>query len=242
MLNLFEDSTFGVIKCYKNVFDITNKKDNIGFWVFSVIIICHIPLYIMFFLKGISPIKEFIINEMKKYHYYIDLGTPPKKKIKKISLKKYPNQNMKTINNEMTEGTDKRINVMTPKNIKNFKKIIYFKYKSYILGLITLALPILAGSIGHTIIGITDILVVARYNINSLAAISIANAILFTLFIFGLGVQDAICIILSNKRGANEEIKKYFNTVLLFSLILGLIFTTACYSTSYLIEIGRAHV
>ena len=124
LLSLFQDSTFGVIKCYNLVFDISNKKNNIGFWLFSIIIICHIPLYILFFLKGISPIKEFIINEMKKYNYFIDLGTPPKKKMKKISLKKFPNQNMKTINNELTEGTDKRINVMTPKSIKNFKKSI----------------------------------------------------------------------------------------------------------------------
>ena len=124
LLNLFEDSTFGVIKCYKRVFDLSNKKDNIGFWLFSAIIICHIPLYIMFFLKGISPIKEFIINEMKKYHYFIDLGAPPKKKLKKITLKKFPNQNMKTSNNELSEGTDKRFNVMTPKSIKNFRKSI----------------------------------------------------------------------------------------------------------------------
>ena len=124
LLNLFEDSTFGVIKCFNLVFDISNKKNNIGFWLFSIIIICHIPLYIMFLLKGISPIKEFIINEMKKYHYYIDLGTPPKKKIKKITLKKFPNQNVKTRNNELTEGTDERFNVLTPKKIKYFKKSI----------------------------------------------------------------------------------------------------------------------
>ena len=122
LLNLFEDSTFGVIKCYKNVFDISNKKDNIGFWLFSTIIICHIPLYIMFFLKGISPIKGFIINEMKKYHYFIDLGEPPKKKFKKIPLKKFPNLNIKKSNNELTEGTDKRFNAMTPKSIKNLRK------------------------------------------------------------------------------------------------------------------------
>ena len=124
LLNLFEDSTFGVIKCYKLVFDISNKKSNIGFWLFSFIIICHIPLYVMFFRNGISPIKEFIVNEMKKYHYYIDLGAPPKKKLKKITMQKFPNQNMKTSNNELTEGTDKRINVMTPKRINRFKKSI----------------------------------------------------------------------------------------------------------------------
>ena len=112
----------------------------------------------------------------------------------------------------------------------------YLKYKRYVIGLLALAMPILLGSIGHSIIGATDVVVVARYNITSLAAISIANAILFTLFIFGLGIQDAICIILSNKRGAKEGIKKYLNSVLLFSLLLGIIFALICYSTSYLID------
>ena len=66
-LSLFSDSTFGVIKCYNLVF--SSKSSNIGFWVFLVIIIAHIPLYVWFFLKGNTQIKGYINNEMKKYHY-----------------------------------------------------------------------------------------------------------------------------------------------------------------------------
>ena len=75
-LSLFSDSTFGVIQCYNLVFN-KSKKSNIGFWVFLVIIIGHIPLYVWFFMKGNSQIKDYINKEMEKYHYLDE----PKEKI-----------------------------------------------------------------------------------------------------------------------------------------------------------------
>ena len=48
VLGLFENSTFGVVKCYKLIFNFTNKKKNIGFWIFLILIIVHIPLYVLF--------------------------------------------------------------------------------------------------------------------------------------------------------------------------------------------------
>jgi hypothetical protein len=127
LLNLFEDSTFGVIKCYNLVFNVSNKSNNIGFWLFTLIIIAHIPLYIKFFDKGILPIKEFIVNEMTKYHYYVNTAAPLKKKKKvkkKIKVKKFKNHNTPPPSgDELTEGTDKRIiNVMSTKNIKKITK------------------------------------------------------------------------------------------------------------------------
>lgn len=53
-------------------------------------------------------------------------------------------------------------------------------YKHYFSDLFILSLPILIGELGHTLIGATDVIVVAKYNINALAAVSIANAVLFT--------------------------------------------------------------
>ena len=67
-LSLFSDSTIGVIQCYKNVFTYS-KKSNIGFWVFLVLVIGHIPLYVWFFMKGNSQIKSYIAGEMEKFHY-----------------------------------------------------------------------------------------------------------------------------------------------------------------------------
>ena len=83
ILNLFENSTFGVIKCYKLFFSKNNKLKNIGFWIFLIIIVGHIPLYILFFIEGIKPIKKFISTEMRKFSYFLQnqnsLGSPPKK-------------------------------------------------------------------------------------------------------------------------------------------------------------------
>ncbi len=109
------------------------------------------------------------------------------------------------------------------------------RYKHYFFELLTLAVPILIGNLGHTLIGATDILVVAGYNINSLAAISIANSILFTIFIFGLGVSTAISVILSNMRGAKQKIKKYLPSSILFSIFLSIIFSIICYTTKFLV-------
>ena len=73
ILSLFSDSTFGVVQCYKRVFQ-DDKTSNIGFWVFLVIIIAHIPLYVQFFMKGNSNIKNYIDQEMEKYHYLVNQG------------------------------------------------------------------------------------------------------------------------------------------------------------------------
>ncbi len=112
---------------------------------------------------------------------------------------------------------------------------IFNHYKKYFSELIVLAFPILIGNLGHTLIGATDILVVAKYNINSLAAISISNAILFTEFIFGLGILTAISIVISNMRGSRQVTKKYLLSGLIFSFILAFIFTLICYSTRYFV-------
>ncbi len=108
-------------------------------------------------------------------------------------------------------------------------------YKTCFAELLILAFPILIGHLGYTLIGATDILVVAKYGIDALAAISIANSILFTIFFFGLGITTAISIILSNMRGAKQGIKKYLLSSLLFSVFLGCIFTVLCYMTKYIV-------
>lgn len=67
----FLDSNFGVVKCYKLVFSLEGKIENIGFWLFLVIFLIHIPLYIFYFKGGINPIKIYISNEMKNNDYEI---------------------------------------------------------------------------------------------------------------------------------------------------------------------------
>ena len=58
-----------VIKCYNLVFSFNGKKDNIGFWIFGILFLIHLPLIFYYFFKGIKPIREYIFKEMKKYGY-----------------------------------------------------------------------------------------------------------------------------------------------------------------------------
>ena len=65
----FLNSNFGVIKCYKLVFSFNGKLKNIGFLVFSVLNFINIITYLLYFNKGINPIKNYINKEMSNKGY-----------------------------------------------------------------------------------------------------------------------------------------------------------------------------
>jgi hypothetical protein len=87
----FLKSNFGVIKCYKLVFGIKGKLNNIGFWLFGIMILFHFPLYTMYFIRGISPIKKYINNEMDNNGY---------KSSKSLDCEKETITKMETTSNE----------------------------------------------------------------------------------------------------------------------------------------------
>ncbi len=109
-------------------------------------------------------------------------------------------------------------------------------YKKCILELINLSIPMIMGNLGLMLIGITDILVAAKHSINTLSAISIANAIVFCIYIVGIGLMSSISIVLSNYRGNKKPTKLFLPTVINFALILGLIFGIICLATVPLID------
>ena len=78
------------------------------FWIFLVLVVMHIPLLFSYFCKGINPIKEYIINEMKK-HGYISTGNNNKKNNnktnKKFSLNKKSNPPKKKNKNKKFNGS-----------------------------------------------------------------------------------------------------------------------------------------
>ena len=107
--------------------------------------------------------------------------------------------------------------------------------KQYFIDLLILSIPLFIGNLGHTLIGATDVLVVAKYSIDSLAAISIANSILFTIFILGIGIVCAVSILLSNMRGAGQKTKKQLLSTLAFSTFMAMLFTFICYLTKFIV-------
>ena len=135
------ESNFGLIKCYHLVFSWVGKLNNIGFWIFLILVFIHIPCIFIHFYKGIKPIQEYLQNEMKNYGYIKipelkkkkskGLHSPLKKQkgIKKIndnsSVNKLKLSKREIINNINKTG-NKKIKIKSIKNITgkgNLKKI-----------------------------------------------------------------------------------------------------------------------
>jgi len=111
LLDLVTDSSFGVVKCGKLVFNFHNKLKNIGFWIFAIAIIAHIIIIIHYSINTINPINRYIISQMKKYSYINDIYNPIKKKNsdKKTQFNIYNNFpiNLITINKTENKNTNK---------------------------------------------------------------------------------------------------------------------------------------
>lgn len=95
---------------------------------------------------------------------------------------------------------------------------------STIKSLFLFALPIIFGQLGQMLIGAGDVFVAARHGTETVAAISIANAIMNTTLITGLGLLFSISPVLSKKRGEKKDINKFLKISLIYALILALIF------------------
>ena len=122
-LDLFQESTIGVIKCYNLVFTLTDKMKNIGFIIFVLLIISHIPFIIYYIKNDIFQIHKYIINEMKTYHYLPVLKSPLKKKLikdvnkSKMNIKNFKNCNRQnTINKNANKNANKNNNKNANKN------------------------------------------------------------------------------------------------------------------------------
>ena len=89
-----KDSSYNVIKC-KNLVFYRNKKDNIGFWLYLILVIIHIPIILSYIIFKEEPIKNYIIKEMEKFRCVQKIKNPIKKKIKK---KKYDINSLITTN------------------------------------------------------------------------------------------------------------------------------------------------
>ena len=97
------------------------------------------------------------------------------------------------------------------------------KFSKYFKEIGIIAAPIVAGNLGHVLIGATDVFVAAKHSVDTLSAVAIANSVFFTVFIIGLGILNGVSIVLSNYRGERKETKKYFVISVILSQILAAI-------------------
>lgn len=89
---------------------------------------------------------------------------------------------------------------------------------------IKLALPVVAGMLGHTLIGIVDNIMVGRLGSTELAAVSLGNSFIFIAMSLGIGFSTAITPIIAEADSENDDkkIRSAFHHGLLLCTILGI--------------------
>ena len=97
--------------------------------------------------------------------------------------------------------------------------------------MLSLSAPLIVGNLGQILIGATDVFIAAKHATNTLAAISIANSIIFCILVVGLGLMSAISIVLSNYRGNRKPTKRFLISILNYSMLLAVIFCLICLGT-----------
>ena len=113
----FENSNFGVIRCFAIVFNLNNKVNNIGFFLFLIIIIVHLPLFIYYFIYGTQSIVGFVYKDMNKYNYISKYKASPVKKKKNL---KNANNTKNNSSNEAISSNDNRITIINYQNNNNY--------------------------------------------------------------------------------------------------------------------------
>ena len=61
-VKILQNSTLGVIRCYKLVFRFKNKYKNYGFWIAICESVGHISILIIYIIIGTNPIQKYIEN------------------------------------------------------------------------------------------------------------------------------------------------------------------------------------
>ena len=134
----FFDSNIGVAKCYNLVFSMNNKFKNLGFIIFTILILIYLICFLIFLCKGIKPVSNFVLNEMVKFGYLKEnkekvsqsiTKTKASKLIKKTKTNKNSNPSKKfkfkaKKGNKMVNKDERKkiINMNFIANTENFNK------------------------------------------------------------------------------------------------------------------------
>ena len=133
----FENSNFGVLRCFPLVFSLNNKVNNIGFFIFLVSILAHIPLFVYYFIYGTQSIVSFVYKDMHRHNYISKYKASPIKRKRNSKMIINPktiasnevilNSNIKTkfikrksnVTLNLTNVYDNNINIVNYKNSNN---------------------------------------------------------------------------------------------------------------------------
>ena len=114
------DSNIGVSKCYNLVFSFHNKKQNVGFIVFCVLVLSYLIFIIIHLKKGIKPVTDYLHREMI-IHGYLNEDAPNFFENINSKMKKIDNSTVLGIKN-IKEKKEEDKNIDSDKNKKILKK------------------------------------------------------------------------------------------------------------------------
>ncbi len=97
--------------------------------------------------------------------------------------------------------------------------------------------PIIMGNLGFIFIGVGDVIVAGRHSTQTLAAVSIATAILNCIMMIGIGILSAVAPIVSNMRGEGRQPEKYFYPTVKFALIMSLFISLCIFAVLPVIDL-----
>ena len=112
----FLDSNIGVVKCYNLVFMFSNKSSNMGFIIFLILFIADIVFIVIYFVKGIKPVKDYLNDEMKKKGYIEEeevennIKTNKSNPIKKVLFEKKKKKKKKKKDSSIINESDSKKN------------------------------------------------------------------------------------------------------------------------------------
>ena len=90
---------------------------------------------------------------------------------------------------------------------------------------LNIAYPVMLGQLGHVLVGLADNLMVGQLGAAPLAAVSLANSIIFIALSLGIGFTFAITPLIAEADGEKniENGRRYFQHGMLLSTVLGII-------------------
>ena len=120
--NLF-NFNINVIYCYNVVFNLKLLKHNIGFFTMIFLFFLQVIFFIIYLVKKLRPIKQYMLIFWKNYVKTIKAFPPLKSKVKKTSLKNSLNENNLNSQTKFKLETDNGKIINNKKDIFNIKSL-----------------------------------------------------------------------------------------------------------------------
>jgi MATE family multidrug resistance protein len=122
---------------------------------------------------------------------------------------------------------------------------IYSKYKSYYRDNLNLAIPIVVSQIGHTLVHLSDSVIVGHFaGTTQLAAVSLVNSLFMLILVIGLGISYGLTPLIATENGREnfDECGRLLSTSLLVNITTGIILYILVHFVSFYVidHIGQA--